>query len=874
MSNAKRQHPPHIAEKLLRSLLPESERRALLGDYEELYIDLIQRKGKTKARLWYWMQFLRTIPSVIIDSMIWSFDMFWNYLKISFRNIWKQKVYSFINIIGLAIGMAAFLLISIYIQYELSFDRYHEKADRIYRVIVENPELIDLVGACYHIYPSYKLAPTLMAEYPEVEKAARLFKWSSSGERLFYCEGEGIFETLYYADPEIFEIFSIPFARGNPEIALREPFSVVLSERVSRKYFGDENPIGKTFSYRDSYDFKVTGIIKDMPQNSHFMMDLIVPMQILIEVEGWSTTWNHSEVITYLLLKENIHYLDLERKLPSLLERHKYEDIEIAENRKETYLLQPLKSIHLHSKALEEIGTNHDIKYVIMFASIAFLILLIACMNDINLSTARMVHRCKEIGLRKVVGADRGRIIGQFLSESLCLTFFAIAVSWMLVLLTIPSLSFWMGNRFIINPIENPWLPLIMSCIILFVGILAGSVPAFLISSFRPSDIFRGILKGSYRSHRLRNMLVTTQFSISIFIIIATVIIDNQLHLIQTKDMGFHKEKIIVVDAAYNVGLHDNFEIVKKTLRTNPEIVSVARSSSLPNHVNWGPGIQGFPSRYHDECVPIYGLHVDFDFIDLFGIPIIEGRNFSRAYPSDVGGAVIINETAAKACRWDSPIGKNVTLQGRNHRIVGIMKDFHLHSLHHPIQPLFLRLKPYALKHLFIRVSTEDVSKILSEIEPVLENVSPGFPFEYQFFDDLFARDYHSEFNLGRFIKAFASVSILIACLGLFGLASYTVEQQTKNIGIRKVLGASVPGILALLTQSCIKWIILASIMASPIAYFALNKWLQNFAYRININFWMFLLSSLAALIIALLTVGYQTIKAATANPIDSLRYE
>lgn len=805
-----------------------------------------------------------------------------NYLKTAWRNLKIYKAYSFINIGGLAIGMAAFILIMLFVQYELSFDRYHENADRIFRVIRETPEQeFPIAGAA----PS-PLAPVLIEEYPEVISATRIFRWGR-GEKLFLHDENCIYETVYYADPETFDIFSIPFIEGDPRTALNDPFSIVLSKRLAEKYFGNENPLGKVLILKESSDsnaggrnnYQITGIFKNMPQNSHFVLDLIIPYENLILSNRVGSTWdNGNNPHTYLLLDKRADPEDLERKVNLLLSRHKYQNSETPDDPQETYFLQPLTSIHLDTHVPSHITSNYDVKYIYLYSSIAFLILIVACINYINLTTARSIKRGKEVGIRKVVGAKRAQLIKQFLNESFILIVIALTVSIILVLLILPHFNSIIGKQLSLNPEENTQLLMGLLLIIVFMGVFSGGYPAFYISSIKPISILSGKFIKSTKGFGLRNFLVVAQFTITAILIISTLVVKKQLNFIQNKDIGFNREQIIVSNIEKNMDLRNNIEAAKTELRKNPNILSVCCSSCLPNNIQWRPGTGGgLPAKKPGEFVPVYIGIVDYDFVDVYGIEIVEGRNFSREFPSEVEGAVLINEMAAKACRWDSPIGKEYSIRawdGRTVKIVGIIKDFHSHSLHQPISPLFLGLSSTWKVHLSIKINTVHIPKTIDYIEKTLKEFAPNYPYEFQFFDEVFGRAYETEREMGNILSSFAFLSIFIGCLGLFGLASFATEQRTKEIGIRKVLGASVESIMSILLKDMTKWVLIANVITWPLAYFLMHKWLQDYAYRISINLWIFMLAAVFTFGIAVLTVCYKVIRAASANPVDSLRYE
>ncbi len=876
--------PPRLAVWLVKRLDRYQTNHAIIDDMQEVFTRIYRERGFIVACLWYWGQCLDAVIKDTLFNSKWRFIILKNYLKTAWRNIKRNKAYSFINIGGLAVGMAAFILIALFVQYELSFDRDYENADRIFRIALKaewlaNPNAVALLP----------LAPALMEEYPEVISAARIWSWGARGERLFLHGKKYIHEILYYADPETFDVFSIPFVKGDPQTALNDPFSIVLSERLSQKHFGNEDPLGKVLTLRESSDWNskensdyiITGIFENMPENSHFVMDLIVPYNNLIVTNKFKSSWEGgNNAITYLLLDKKADPRDMEKKLFSILKKHGYLNYETADDPKEKYFLQPLTSIHLDNTIISHITSNYDVRYIYFYSLIAFLILIVACINYINLTTARSIKRGKEVGIRKVVGAKKAQLVKQFLSESFILIIISLAVSIILVWLILPYYNSITGRPLNFNPVENTQLFLGLILIVVFMGFISGSYPAFYMSSIRPVTILSGKSIRPSRGFSLRNIFVVTQFSITAILIISTLVVKNQLHFIQNKNLGFSKEQVIVSKIKENMELRDNIEAAKAELRKNPNILAVCCSDSLPNDIEWRPGGRtegGLPAKKPGEFVPVYIGIVDYDYTDVYGIETVEGRNFSRDFPSESEGAVLINETVAKACRWDSPIGKEFRIRswdGRTVKIVGIMKDFHSRSLHQPISPVLLALSSSWKTYISIKINTAHVRETIDYVEKTLKEFAPNYPYEFQFFDEIFERTYQTEQEMGNILSAFAMLSIFIGCLGLFGLASFATEQRTKEIGIRKVLGASVESIMSLFLKDVTKRVLIANVITWPLAYFVMHKWLQNFAYRTSIYWWVFLLAGSLTCGIAILTVCYKVIRAASANPVDSLRYE
>jgi len=782
--------------------------------------------------------------------------MFKNYLKIVFRNIQRHKGYSFINIAGLALGLTAVILILLLVQFEISFDKYHKNADRIYRVL-QGQQGSDRLSNL----TQPPLAPTLKAEFPEVESATRFYR---TGKIHISYKDKNFFENGFcFTDPETFDIFSFKLLEGDPQTVLDDPNSVVISESIAKKYFGNENPIGKNISYKSEHDFKITGILKDLPDNSILTVDFLAPFKTTQIIDSFHDhkSWRYSSYRTYILLNKESNLEDLESKIPSLITKHF--DEETAKQIQ--FEFQPLTKIHLQSD---------QVKLIYLLTSVAILILIIACINYINLATARSTQRMKEIGIRKVIGSTRPQLIKQFLGESILFSILAFFLATILVWLLLPSFNVFAERNLNFNLFENMQFLSWLIGLLIFVSVIAGGYPAFAISTFNPMTTFRNQIAGTKRS-KLRNSLVVGQFMISIILIIATLTIKDQMHFIRNKDVGFVKDHIIVVDIRDNK-LRSNIESIKNELEKNPNILAVSSCFDLPNE-SGAATLADWPGKPEDKKQEIFINFIDYNYVDLYEIKIVEGRNFSKDFSSDAAGAFLLNEIAVKEIGWENPVGKEFKhfLGGRSGKIVGIVKDFHMLPLHESIQPICLDLNPErANRNLSIKAKEKDVPKTVTFIRETMAKFSPNYPFEYKFFNDVFDSSYKLEQKVESIFTFFALLALFIACLGLFGLASFSTIQRTKEIGIRKVVGASVSEIVSMLTKQFTKWVFIAIVIAWPISYFAMNKWLQTFAYKTNIGIVTFLIAAFAAILISFLTVSYQSIKAAIANPVKSLRYE
>ncbi|MCP4724371.1 MAG: FtsX-like permease family protein, partial [bacterium] len=599
-------------------------------------------------------------------------------------------------------------------------------------------------------------------------------------------------------------------------------------------------------------------------------------METFFQLEGWGNEWDGSYCKTYILLSENADPEELETKFPAFMDNYRYRDSDVEDSMKEKLYLQPLTSIHLNSHINAEFKANYDMKNVYLFSSVGLLIIIIACMNYMNLATTRAIKRSKEVGMRKVAGAKRGQLIKQFIGESVVLTMIALFVSMILVYMILPWFSTYLGKDLNLNPLENISLIFLPVVLLIVVGIIAGSYPALYISSFRPVAILKGNITKSSRKAGLRNILVAGQFTITILMIISTLVVKDQLNFIRKKDMGFSREQILVINTAGNSSFVRNAQTLISELQRNPNIGEVSAPVYLPNNM-LVQNDQILPAKEEGKFVTVIGNWVDYSFTDLFELEIVEGRNFSREFSSDAQGAVLINETAAEACKWDSPLGKvfNTKNWGRNDvTIVGIVKDFHLRSLHEPIRPAMILLSPNSFASLAMKINTENIPETINYVKNTLDRYSPGYPFEYHFFDEIFEESYKAEKKTEAIFNVFAYLSIIIACIGLIGLSSFTAEQKTREIGIRKTFGATVPGIVSLLSKEFTKWVLISNIIAWPLANFFMSRWLEQFAYRIDMSIITYFTAGGAALLIAFITVSFQSVKAAMTNPTVSLRHQ
>ncbi|MBN1224221.1 MAG: ABC transporter permease [Candidatus Aminicenantes bacterium] len=799
--------------------------------------------------------------------------MFKNYLKSAIRNVQRHRGYAFINITGLAIGMACCILITAYILRDISYDRFHEKADRIYRVVVD----ANVGGMTAKIAVSNTpLAPVLKKDYPEVLDVVRidtlprvLVKYQ---DRQFYED------KIVFADASIFDVFSFPIIKGDTDSALSAAHTVVLTEDTAKKYFGNEDPVGKILNFYDQYNFSVTGVVKNVPRNSHFSFDFLCSFESLYARDrNEMEVWLNFNKYTYVLLQNGFDYRILEQKLPALVDRYMGSDLK-AIGGEIRYFLQPLRSIHLHSHLENEISGNSNILYIYIFSGIAFFIILIACINFMNLATARSAMRAREVGMRKVIGAARKDLVKQFLGESIFYSAVALIIALILVQIALPLFSALSGLELRMNYGELPWLIPGLLGLTLLVGVAAGSYPALFLSSFQPAAVLKNAHKTGTGNFRMRSILVISQFVISVTLIIGTLIIINQLKFMKNKDLGFDKNNLLTV-RIMDRKIRQSLDYVKTELQKLPGVASVSVSSSVP-----GEGVDVMPivpeGFTEDQALLAERINVDQDVMASWGMEIVKGRNFSKDFASDPQEAVIINETAAKRFGWDDPVGKTVQaagdtpMQWEKKTVIGVVKDFHTDSLHKAIMPLYLTNIPDYLDTLSIKLDSADTAQVLETIKDKWNAIDPGRPLDYSFLDQTFGSKYKVEERLSDIFASFTLMAIFIACLGLFGVASFVSEQRTKEVGIRKVLGASIPGIVALLSKNFIKLVLIANLIAWPIAYFAMTRWLEKFAYRASMNPWIFFLSGIATLFIAIITVSYQSIKASISDPVKAIKYE
>jgi putative ABC transport system permease protein len=800
--------------------------------------------------------------------------MYRNYLKIAIRNLLKNKLFSFINISGVAIGLACFLLLALYVKDELSYDRFHTNADRIYRL---SRTFLSKDGTASirlgHAAPPF--GPLIKQDFPEVEQVVRLLETGASVKH-----GEKVFneEAIFAAEANLFKVFSFNVTSGNPDKALENPFSIMFSRPMAEKYFGKENPVGKTVRLDNQLDYTVTGVFEPLPAQSHFHPDFLASFSTLNDprvygAEGLRTNWGNNSFSTFLLLPENYDPQKLVKSFPAFQNRH----IETNASSYSVLDLMKLTDIHLHSHLDSEIEANGDIQYVYLFSAIAVFILLIACINYMNLATAKSATRAKEVGMRKVIGAVRSQLINQFLSESILLVLVSVSIAVLIVVLCLPALNSFTQKTLQFNSLLDPGFIAILISITLFTGVIAGSYPAFFMTSFQPISVLKGKIASALKNGKLRQSLVVAQFAIAVVLIISTAVVYSQMKYIRDYDLGYSKDQVILLSMPDDSAI--NIESIKQRFKENSTIKEVGRSSRIPSGRlldSWEAYVVKGDTMATSDII-VKSLAIDEDFIPAYQISMAAGRNFSKDHPTDKTSGFILNQTAARLLGWSNPvdaIGSRFGYGEIRGQIIGVTKDYHFESLHQKVVPMVMFNQSGRLGRVSIHVSGSNFKQAIGHIEAVWKSQFPDKPFEYEFLDQRFGKLYAREQSQQLLFGIFAGIAIFISCLGLLGLSMFMAELRTKEIGVRKVLGASVSSIVTLLSQDFLKLVVIAILIASPVAWYGMHSWLQDFAYHTEINWWVFALAGILSIAIALFTVSFQSVKAALMNPVKSLKSE
>ncbi len=791
-----------------------------------------------------------------------------NYIKIAFRNLWRHKSFSLINIIGLAVGMTACFLIFMYVNFELSYDKFNTNFNNIYRL---NTDIKSPNEVLHWSSASPPMGPSLQEDFPEVKANVRIF----GASYLVESKNEKFQENnISFTDPSIFKIFTFPFIQGDAATALTAPFSAVLTETMAKKYFGNTDALGKTLMLDGKHPVAITGVIKDVPLNSHFSFDMLISASTmerlkLINMQEWGNFSN----FTYLLLPEGYDASKLQAKLPGFLRKHISED-----KRKKGYnydlFVEPLKAVYMDT--FRGAPVNGSLSNVYIFSIIAVFILLIACINFINLTTARATERAKEVGIRKVVGAGKNQLTTQFLGESVIICLIAFIFSVVLSMLLLPMFNQLAGKIISHNILEHGYI-FILFAIAVAIGFIAGIYPALVLTNFSITSVLKGRFTSSVKGILLRKGLVVVQFTISIVLIVGTIIVYNQLNYMRNQSLGFKKDQMVVIDFSGDSVVQSQFQSIKNELKQIQGVLAVSASSTTPGNGN--PVAYTEAETRSGALMPINMnmYDVDFDFIPQYGMKIIAGRAFSNAFATDSTKAFIINETTVKDLGYASAkdaVGKRFNQWGRTGQIVGVIQDFHFESLKENVKPLNLRINPKNIGVFTLTIKGGDIPNTIGAIQNKWKALVPQRPFSYAFLDESFNKQYLTEDRFGKLFMYFAVLAIMISCLGLLGLASYSTLQRTREIGIRKVLGATIPGIVNMLSKEFMLLVFIAATIAFPLAWFGMHNWLKDFAYRINIGLWVFAVAGILAFTIAITTVSFQAIRAALANPVKSLRSE
>lgn len=791
--------------------------------------------------------------------------MFKNYLTIALRNLWRNKTFSLINIFGLALGMALSILMFMYVYQELTFDGFHQNKNEIYRVLLKQESSAG--ESTLSAIASAAVGPTMLLDFPEIRNMVRL----SNPTGGFFISGESAYKVnrISYADSSFFNVFSFNLIHGNPDLALTEPFSAVLTEETARKIFGNKNPIGQMISLNNEDKYRVTGLVENPPAYSSIRYDVLLSFSTLYTKSniflGWDGGFNY---YTYLLLNTNSSVEHLTSGFPDFMEEQinqKYRDVGWFV----TLLIEPLKDIHLHSAATYDLSTKGSLSRIYIFASIAIFILLIACVNFINLSTARSIKRAKEIGMRKVVGATKKQLIGQFLGESVLLSLFALIIALLFIEIIQPEFSQLLTTDLDIFQMSQPGILLTLLIITLFVGLVAGIFPAFYMSGFKPVSILKGYFTSNKGTQGLRNILVTFQFFIAVVLMISTIVILLQLRFLNNQNLGFNKDNLIIVELGSENAMK-KVNVIKNEISRINGVSGIAASTSYPG---LGLTMNGYFPEGSNHAQMFHVMDVDFDYVDLMKLQIIDGRNFSRDFGTD-SSAFIINETLAKQLGWDKPVGKYISRDGK-HQVIGVVKDFNFASLHNTIGPLILTIKPWDFYYyLSVKVPAENQEQTIKDMETAWTKMIPDEVFNYYFLDSEINSNYESEKQTATAFIWLAIIAIVIGCLGLYGQAAFSVSQRTKEIGVRKVFGATTKNIFGVLTSSFTRIVIIANILAWPVAWYFMSRWLENFAFHVQVYWWIFVLVFLISLLITTATIVTQTIKASYTQIVGALKYE
>ncbi len=846
-----------MLDRIIRSIFDSEKHYGYYGDIKEIFFDIAEDKGSFKALFWLFMQIARGLPSLIANNMQRSKSMLKNYLKMALRKIHRQKGYSFINIFGLTIGLTCFILVAAFVRNELSYDKYHENAEDLYYISKFYPD--GTGSGSYGITPA-PLAQHIKTNYPEVLNSARIIRGRSI---LVKFNSKIFFEnSIYFTDQDLLDIFTVELIHGNKTIALSEPNSIIISQKIAQKYFGQENPIGKNLLLNNRSEYNVTGVFQDLPFNTHFRFDM------LCTLASTNTGWNSNSFYTYARLKPNTSKFEFQEKLQILFNK-----ILDEENTDEVKLI-PVTEMYLLDAMEHPIQPNGDPPYIYILSIIGFALLIIATFNYVNLSVAHSASRITEITLRKVVGAKRGQLIIQFIGESTLTVFIAFVFAIIIAVLFAPAFSSFLERNIDLSFLYDIKFITLILGLTAFTGIISGFYPGVLLSSIKPEKIIKGFQKRSSLRSTVRNSLVSIQFAVSMVLILCTIVIFQQLSFINNKDLGFRKNQIVTIPVRVSDGLN-GMKVLKEEFKKNPSIQYCTNSTFLPNNIQANDSVD-WDGKAGDTENMIWMNYVGANFLETYGIELVMGSGFARLSNNSDTDRYIVNETAVKDFGWDSPIGKSIRLGDETGIIVGVMKNFHSRKLNNKVEPLVLIFNEnyHYASTVSVQINLDNTSGTIKFLENKFKEVYPNFPFRYNFLEDMIYEQYKMDQKLFYVILYLAIIVLFTSCLGLYGFASHSVENRKKEISIRKVLGSSSKEVLSVIAKEHLLFVTIAFIISWPVSWYIMSKWLEQFAYRMELGILPFLYSGLTAYLIALLTIGYKSYKAATANPVDSLRYE
>jgi len=883
--------PPRAAEWLLNHLTGGDDKFSIFGDFDEEFADIARTRGTRQARRWYRRHLFRSLPVIVKCSIRWNLTMIANYIKIASRNLVKHKGFSIINIFGLSAGLACSMIIILYVFNELTYDRFHPDSHRIYRAAVHKKSI---AGEFHQATTPGPLAPALKEVYSQVEEAVRIIPPYENAAHVLVTYGEKRFfeKRIVFTDPGIFRVFHIPFLSGSPDVSLNRPNTILLTENLAGKYFGTQNPVGKLLHIEFDYDvrpvkiedFEVTGVIKNPPANSHLKYDMLVSMATFIRHQPkLDDDWiNPHRKYSYIKLKPGVNAAEFEEQMQHLSKQFT-DAYEKRLNRKLVLYrlyLQPVTGIHMNSRILGELEPPGNWYYIYIYAMVALLILFIGCMNFMNLSAVLSSTRVKEVALRKVVGAGRRDLVWQFLGESFLITVVAFCAALLFMTFLLPLFNEMAGTELALSGLREPVVLFFLLSLMVIVGIGAGCYPVFFTTTFKPVSILAGKLAPGVKGSRLQKTLVTGQFAISIFLVICTITVFQQLDFMKGRALGFDRHQKLILPVKSNLNhFRRDYEAIKSDFLRHTDITGATVSSKVAGEKDDGGYYLWPKNNENDKPTRLKVLTMDYDFLSEYGIKMIAGRPFSRGMGSDPGGAFLVNEAGAKHLGFKSAkdaLGKEFKAHyhRKTKRIVGVTANFHFSGMQDVVEPLIMDIENSLMRVLTLSLTTGNIRDTIRFVKERWQEHFPGVPFEYSFLDEDFNRVYRYEEQMGRLLSIITVLGISIACLGLLGLAAFVARRRRKEIGIRKVLGASTANIVALMSRQFVLLVLCSALIAVPFAFFAMSKWLQDFAYRINLGWFTFIIAAASALLIAVFTVSFYGIRAAATNPADSLRTE